>query len=310
MHDLVPIEDPRTLDDALAVPPEERGFGWYLTVMDFSYKMMGSEVDEARSGGEQLFAQFADPTINTLRGIGQFTVWEEIKIWHHAKKHGIPEKQGYESVVEWVQGRGDVGWWYDGPTPDLNPQTIRAYLRVYEFWCLEWGIETIEMGGFPFGKLRDCLSFARTLKEEDRAEFMDILLHYPRDEIVARYQLSKAPPPPPAPEEASPTIEPCDLLSKETALGPDPPEWLQISSPSQARRYYLDWKSGRLWAAQPGSESLMIGVIGQFNRRFLSEAHLLVSWLRDEGAEAEVMDGDQIEDALLEFCRKAGIHHD
>lgn len=310
MHDLVPIEDPKTLDDALAIPPDDRGFLWYLDMMDFSYTMMNSEIAEAKSEGEHLFAEFADSTINTLRGIGQFTVWEEIKIWHHAKTYGIPEKWGYESIVEWVQGRGDIGWWYDGPTPDLNPQTIRAYLRVYEFWCTEWGIETIEMGKIPFGKLRDCLSFARTLKKEDREDFMGFLLQYPRNEIVARYQASKAPPPPQLPEEGSPVIDPDDLLSKDASLGPEPPEWLQVSSTSQARRFYLDWKTGRLWAAQPGSESLMIGVVGRFNRKFLTEANLLVNWLREEGVEADVMDEKQIEDALLEFCRRTGIQHD
>jgi len=309
MHDLVPIEDPKTLDDALAIPPEKRGFLWFLDVMEFSYGMMGSDIVETKSGGEHLFAEFADLTINNLRRLGQFTVWEEIKIWDNAKRYGIPEKEGYESIVEWVQGRGDVGWWYDGPTPDLNPQTIRGYLRVYEFWCLEWGIETVEMGKIPFGKLRDCLSFARTLNEEDREEFMSFLLQYPRNEIVARYQASKSPPPPPA-EDNGLAIDPGDPLSKDTALGPDPPEWLRVSSPSQARRFYLDWKTGRLWAAQPGSESLMIGVVGRFNRKFLTEANLLVNWLREEGVEADVMDENQIEDALLEFCRRTGIQHD
>ena len=298
------------IDDALAIPEEERGLAWHLTTLDQCYKLMRAEEQPVREKGETLFMEIVDPAIRGLRSIGAFSVYEEVRIWYHAMKNQIPEKQGYTSIVEWVQARGEVGFWFNGPLPNLSSQTIRAYLRVYEFWCMEWGIETMEMGKIPFGKLRDCLSFARTLKKEDREEFMGFLLQYPRSEIVARYQASKAPPPPQLPEESSPVIDPDDLLSKETALGPEPPEWLQVSSTSQARRFYLDWKSGRLWAAQPGSESLMIGVVGRFNRKFLTEANLLVNWLREEGVEADVMDENQIEDALLEFCRRTGIQHD
>jgi len=98
-----------------------------------------------------------------------------------------------------------------------------------------------------------------------------------------------------------------DPLSKDAALGPEPPIWLQTPSSSDRRRFYLEWDSGRLWVSEPGAHSVQIGIVGSFNRSFLSDAQLLVNWLKQEGVEAAVMGKKQIEDALLELCKLTGI---
>lgn len=303
---LLPAKILTNIEEALDVPQGKRGLFWHLATLELCYELMDGDYNKGRENGEMLFMELADPAIKALRALGGATIWYEIQIWHRAAKNQIPQKQGFDHIVDWVHARGEEGLWYDGPLPSLNAQTIRAYLRAFEFWNLEWSLSIDELATIPFGKLRDCLSFARGLEDDEREDFMGFLRRHPRERIIAEWQLARRPPPP-LESEAEILGDEIDLLSKEGALGPEPPAWLQAPPPSDRRRFYLDWDSGRLWVSEPGAHGTQIGIVGSFNRRFLSDAQLLVNYLKQEGVDAVVMNEKQVEDALLEFCKLADI---
>jgi len=280
MYELTVLPGPSTLQDALKVRPEERGLVWHISAINLAAELMiGAEDREGRERGKELFIQLADPTIESLRRAGRWTLWSEVRIWHLAEEGKVPEAQGYRNIVEWVQDRGEAGWWYEGELPQLHGQTIRSYLRVFRFYALDWSLTLEELGELPFGKLRDGLALARTLEQEEKATYLEFMRSCPRETFREEFRRSRG----------------------EQSISSEGP------GPASARRFYLEWDTGLLWASLREAETMRVGVMGKFGAVFMGEARLLVEKLRRQGLEAQTMSRDEVEDALLDFCILASI---
>lgn len=284
MYELIPFSPPSTLEEALAVSEERRGLGWHIATLQLAAALMLDErsAKKDRELGKEIFIQLADPTIERLRVAGRWTVWTEVQIWEQADRGEVPQAQGYKNITEWVQARGEAGMWYDSHLPQLDGQTIRAYLRVFRLYGLEWKLPIEELGNIPFGKLRDGSAFARSVETDEREEFLRIMREFPRSEVIHEFLRSKG-------------------------QNPGPREENRLTK----KGFFLDWDTGFLWLNMPTSSGGMeIGIIGRFRDDFSAQVQIMVRHLHGEGIQVEEVGSETLEDALLSFCKAAGIRHD